>query len=59
MVLKRFPVMKKYLSDKVCIIVGFGSIGQSVIPLLLDAGLNVGCLHRFDYKNESASLLAQ
>lgn len=51
--------MRKFLSDKVCVIVGFGSIGQSVIPLLFDAGLNSDGLHIFDYKNQNASLLIQ
>lgn len=50
--------MNKFLSHATCVIVGFGSIGQSVIPLLLDAGLDLTRLHIFDYKNDNAELLA-
>lgn len=50
--------MNKCLSDTTCVIVGFGSIGKSVIPLLLEAGLDTARLHVFDYKNDNAQLLA-
>lgn len=50
--------MKNFLQHAKCVIVGFGSIGQSIVPLLIDAGLVENRLHIFDYKNDNATLLS-